>query len=256
MNGIEFKKFFETHFPLNYAYDWDNVGLQVGTLNKELTNILVTLDLTKEVLQEAIDKNCNLIVIHHPVIFRPMKKILSDTYQGQLITKAIKNDIALYVAHTNFDISNKGMNHNLASLLGLENQQILEYTDDEVGLGRIGTVPEQSLESFINHVKTTLNLDSVKLIGKHKKRVKTVGISGGSGGSMLHNKALRSIDVFLTGDISYHQALDALNDNLTILDIGHNIEKYGLIDLVSLLNDSLTTNVILSEIETNPYQSK
>lgn len=256
MNGQTFKKIFEEQFPLDLAYDWDNVGLQVGTLNKNITNVLVSLDLTKEVLDEALQLGCNLIVIHHPVIFSPIKKILTDGYLGSLLAKAIKNDIALYVAHTNFDISKTGMNQNLADLLGLENQRVLEYTTDELGLGRIGTVEETTLEAFIDHVKIVFNLDSVKLIGPNKKTVKKVAISGGSGSSLLRNNILRDVDVFITGDISYHYALDALNAGLTVLDVGHNIEKMGLIKLHEFLNEQLDTRVYLSTVDTNPYINK
>lgn len=256
MNGAKFKKIFEEHFPLDLAYSWDNVGLQVGTLNKEITNILVSLDLTKEVLDEALNMRCNLIVIHHPVIFSPIKKILTDTYLGSLIAKAIKYDIALYVAHTNFDISKIGMNQNLADLLGLRNQEVLEYTTDDLGLGRIGEIDEIPLDDFITHVKKVFQLDSVKLIGNTKKTVETVAISGGSGSSLLKNRILRDVDVFITGDISYHHALDALNAGLTVLDVGHNIEKLGLIQLQAFLNEKINTNVYLSKINTNPYVSK
>jgi dinuclear metal center YbgI/SA1388 family protein len=256
MNGQEFKKIFEEHFPLDLAYDWDNVGLQVGTLNKQITSILISLDLTKEVMEEALNLGCNLIVLHHPVIFSPVKKILTDGYLGSLIATAIKNDITLYVAHTNFDISKMGMNQNLANLLGLTNQKVLEYTTEELGLGKIGEIEEVSLDAFISHVKNVFALDSIKLIGPNKKTVKTVAISGGSGSSLLRNRILKDVDVFITGDISYHYALDALNAGLTVLDVGHNIEKLGLITLQEFLNEQLEATVYLSSIDTNPYISK
>ncbi len=256
MNGQKFRQIFEESFPTNLAYDWDNVGLQVGTLNKEISNILVSLDLTKDVIEEAVTLNCNLILVHHPVLFRPIKKILTETYLGSMLEQAIKNDIAIYVAHTNFDISNTGMNQNLADLLGLKNQQILEMTTETEGLGRIGTIEPMVMDDFIEQVKKTFNIESLKLIGTDNKTVKTVAISGGSGSSLLRNRNLLKADVFVTGDISYHYALDALNDGLTILDVGHNIEKLGLIRLKEYLDQELDVNICSSNVNTNPYLDK
>ena len=140
MNGIEVIKIFETMYPRDLAYTWDNVGLQIGTLNKDVSNILLTLDLTIEVVEEAINNDIELIIVHHPLIFSALKSINTDTYKGKVIEKLIKSDITLYVAHTNFDVSNYGMNTMLANMLNLTNQEVLELTTLDEGLGKVGSV--------------------------------------------------------------------------------------------------------------------
>lgn len=256
MKGTKLIATFENFFPQNLAYDWDNVGLQIGTLKKDVSNVLLSLDLTIEVINEAIEESCNLIIVHHPVIFGSIKNILTDNYQGMMIEKAIKNDIAIYVAHTNFDISNVGMNKILADMLGLKNQEIIEYTTDNEGLGRIGTLPEiQTVRELINNVKTLFNIDNAKYIGDLGKNIRTVAISGGSGSSLLRNSNIKKADIFISGDISYHHALDAINDGITVLDIGHNVEKYSLESLRVLLQTEVEkVHFHVSKINTNPYK--
>ncbi len=246
---------FEELFPQHLAYNWDNVGLQLGSKELKISNILLSLDLTIEVIDEAIENNCNLIVCHHPMIFSPLKNIITDSYQGSMINKLLKNDISIYVAHTNFDIGNSGMNKILADMLDLQNQQIIEMTTETEGLGRFGTLDDpRTLRKFINDVKRVFNLDSVRVVGDLDKVITTVAISGGSGSTLLSNPIMNMIDLYITGDISYHHALDALNQGITILDVGHNIEKHSLSELKNILdNMKSSSEVLISKIDTNPY---
>jgi dinuclear metal center YbgI/SA1388 family protein len=153
MNGIEFRNIFESLYPQNLAYEWDNVGLQVGTFNKEIDSMLLCLDLTKEVVEEAIKNDVQLIVVHHPLIFSALKSINTDSYQGNIIELLIKNDITLYAAHTNFDISNYGMNNMLADMLGLKDIVSIEELTDNEGIGKVGNVASTPMKEYIEHVK-------------------------------------------------------------------------------------------------------
>ncbi len=255
MNGLEIKKIFETFFPKNLAYSWDNVGMQIGSLNKEVNRILLALDLTLEVVEEAIKENVELIIVHHPLIFSPLKAIDTDTYKGMLIEKLIKEGITLYVAHTNFDISNKGMNLILANMLNLENQEILDYTTEKEGLGRIGDVKEMTMEEAINYVKKTFNVNHARFIGKMDHKVKKIAISGGSGSSNINNAFDHGADLYVSGDLSYHYALDILGMGLNALDIGHNIEKFFVYELKNLLIEAgVTSKIIISSVNTEPYK--
>lgn len=256
MNGMKFKQIFETYYPNHLAYDWDNVGLQIGTLNKEITKILISLDLTNEVIDEAIDIGSNLIVVHHPLLFRAIKRIETDTYLGKMIEKILKNDLTIYVAHTNFDVSNYGMNMILANKLQLINQTILDKVNEDEGLGRIGKLKEAiPLNKFIQVVKDTFQLSTVRLIGELEQTVQTVAIAGGSGSSLIEQAFHSNVDIYLTGDISYHYALDAKNMGLTILDIGHNIEKYALDALQQfLIKEGVSVEITVSTTDTNPYK--
>ncbi len=255
MNGIEIKKIFESLYPKDLAYEWDNVGLQIGTLNKEINNILLTLDLRTEVVDEAIAMKVDLIIVHHPLIFSPIKNINTDTYKGKVIEKLIKNEITLYVAHTNFDISNHGMNLILANMLGLKNQKIIDYTTDSEGLGRIGEVKELSMEKAISFVKETFQVEHARFIGNLDSSVRRIAISGGSGSRNIYNAKEMQADLYVTGDLSYHIAHDVLAIGLNALDIGHNIEKFFVYELKNVLkNAGVKSNIFISKINTNPYK--
>lgn len=256
MNGISIKRFFENFYPLDLAYEWDNVGLQVGTLNKEITGVLLTLDVTKEIVAEALEKNCNLIVAHHPLIFTPLKSILSDTYKGQLFETLIKHNIAVYVSHTNYDLGHSGMNTVLASKLALENQAVLEMVSETHGIGRIGKLKEKlPLQEAVNYVKEALAIDHGRLItNKTNKTVETIAISGGSGASHMFEAKRKGADLYITGDVSYHQAHDMLQMGLTALDIGHYAEKHFAKALKrELIEYGIEFPIYESEIDLDPF---
>ena len=257
MRGSDFKKIFESLYPTDYAYSWDNVGLQVGTLKKEINNILISLDLTEEVIIDAINDKCELILVHHPLIFSPLKTIITDTFKGKALELLIKNDIALYVAHTNFDIAKEGMNDILSNILNFEGIEVLESlpNNPEEGLGRTGYIKETSMKEYIATVKIQLNVSSARFIGDLNATVKKVAIVGGSGSSAINSAIEKNVDLFISGDIGYHHALDALAMGLNILDVGHNIENLFAPKLKETLkNNGITANMIISEVNTNPYQ--
>ena len=255
----EFIQRFEEYFPTHLAYKWDNVGLQLGDESSKITNVLLSLDLTTDVIDEAIKMNSNFIVVHHPMIFSPVKSITTGTYLGNMLIKAIKNNINIYVAHTNFDISNYGMNKILADMLELQDQHIIEMETLEEGLGRYGVLKEPvSLMKFIRTVKSAFKIESAKLIGnvKSDKTISSVAICGGSGSSLLTNDTLEICDIYISGDITYHHALDAINKGLIVLDVGHNVEKNSLNKLCNLITDfSKDFGVTISKVKTNPYKN-
>ena len=255
MNGMEIRNIFESFYPKDLAYEWDNVGLQIGTLEKNVNTILLALDLTMEVIDEAIREKVELIIVHHPLIFSPIKNINTDTYKGKLIEKLIKNEITLYVAHTNFDISNQGMNLILANMLGLKNQEIIDYTTDSEGLGRVGDINEISMEKAIDLVKDTFEVKHARFIGNMNTKVKKIAISGGSGSSNIYNAKRMKADLYVTGDLSYHVAHDILAIELNALDIGHNIEKFFVYELKNILKKAgVNSSILISKINTNPYK--
>ena len=256
MNGVMIKRFFEEKYPLHLAYDWDNVGLQIGSLNKKVTGILITLDVTKEVIDEAISKECNLIIAHHPMIFKPLKHILSDTYKGAIIEKLIKSDISLYVSHTNYDLGHDGMNTVLANRLNLKNTEVLEFVEEDQGIGKIGDLPKtMTLDEAITYIKTHLEMKHARLItSKPDKKVTKVAISGGSGASHMFEAKRKAADLYITGDISYHQAHDMLQLGLSALDIGHYAEKHFSKALALELKDyGIDVAIYESTIDLDPF---
>ena len=131
VNGHEVIDLFEKWSPKHYALEGDAVGLHVGQLNRVTENVLVTLDVNEQVVDEAIEKGANLIIAHHPPIFRPLKRIATDTPQGRMFEKCIKHDITIYAAHTNLDVATGGVNDMLAERLGLLGTTVLEQTYSE-----------------------------------------------------------------------------------------------------------------------------
>lgn len=253
MNLVDVIRYFETKFPKELAYEWDNVGIQVGTLNIVAKKILVTLDVTKEVVKEAIDKKVNMIISHHPLLFTPMDKIIFDTPRGWIIKNLIKHNITVYSAHTNYDTAEGGMNDEFANILDLKNVNLL---DEIAGIGRYGDVENISFSKFLDNLKTNLKLESVKVIGNTDKTISKVGISGGSGSKHMYQAKMRGCDVYLTGDVTYHTALDAVSLGLTIIDIGHHAEKIFMDAIIKLLSEQFKDiEFIKSEVNTNPYQT-
>lgn len=253
MNSIDIIKYLESKYPKELAYDWDNVGLQVGSLNKKAKKILVTLDVTKEVVVEAVNLKADLIISHHPLIFKPIANVSIESPRGWMINRMIKHDIALYSMHTNFDLADGGMNDILSSLLNLKNPQLLDTVD---GIGRFGEIDEIKMTDFIQNVKTLFDLDHVRLIGSLDKTIKVVGISGGSGSNHVGQAKRQNCDVYLTGDATYHTALDCIQMGLNVIDVGHYAEKvFKKAVAEDLKNQFPDVEIIISSIDSNPYQT-
>jgi len=215
----------EDFAPPELAEDWDNVGLMVGDFGSEVKKILVALDVNDSVIDEAISENADLIITHHPFIFGGIKNVTSSDAVGKRIIKLIKNNIAVYSAHTNLDIAENGTNDTLAKIIGLQKISVLIKSDDGVnGLGRIGELAnEMSFIDFINQLKTKLRLDKVTVTGDKNKVIKKVGLSTGqcAGREYMTTVKKAGCDVYITGDLRYHEAQFADNIDLCVVDITH-----------------------------------
>jgi dinuclear metal center YbgI/SA1388 family protein len=253
MNLFEITRYFESKYPKDLAYDWDNVGLQVGSLNIKANKVLITLDVTKEVVKEAIQLKANMILSHHPLMFTPMKTIGFDSPKGWMIKNLIKHNITVYSAHTNYDVAEGGMNDTLAKALEMKQPKLLDLNDE---IGRYGDIEPVEFDQFIENIKRQLKVDVVKVIGRDDKLVKTIGISGGSGSKHMYQAKMRGCDVYLTGDVTYHTALDAVAMGLTIVDIGHHAEKIFVPTIQSELSKQFPEiDFIESQVDTNPFKS-
>ncbi len=365
-NGHEIIQLFEQFSPKVYAMEDDKIGLQIGRLNKKIDKVMIALDVLEEVIDEAIAKGVQLIIAHHPPIFRPLKNVITDTVQGRMIEKLLKHDIAVYAAHTNLDVANGGVNDLLATALGLKNPEVLvptyvtklkkivvfvpsshaeeirkvlgitgagfvgnyshcsfssegtgrflpgENTNphighqgrlesvDEVrietivpeqllkrvvtamvkahpyeevaydvypvenkgevlGLGRIGTIDEMTLGEFAERVKTGLEVDKVRVVGDLSSRVKKVAVLGGDGNKYFKHAKFKGADVYITGDIYYHTAHDAMMEGLNMIDPGHNVEKImkkGVTETLSKMckESGYEVDIFASEINTDPFK--
>lgn len=244
----------------NLAEKWDNVGIMLGDSKKNVNKILIALDVTTFVVEEAIEKEVDLIISHHPLIFSPLYKIDYTNFKGQIIKELILNDIAVISAHTNLDSAKDGLNTYLANLLGLRNLTVLAENpnNSEVGLGRVGTLPsEMSLDDFITYTKEKLSLNFVKLVKANENDIKTVAILGGAGGNFVYD--LPKVDIYLTGDIKYHEAIDAIEMRQNLLDIGHFAEKVSknlLKEYLEGLDLTKECDIFLSKVEYEPFEIK
>ncbi len=255
MNGKKIQKILETLYPTATAEKWDNVGLQVGTMNKNITGILISLDLTIDVIEEAIKNNSNLILCHHPALFNPLKTIDTDTYLGKMLQTLIKNDITLYVMHTNFDVSRYGMNMILGKKIGLTNMSFFDIIDEDSGLGVIGTIKRKRADDLIADIKLEFGLETLRYIGNLTDTIEKVAMIGGSGSSYIYQAIESDVDLFITGDVTYHKALDAKNLGLNVLDVGHYFESHGIQELKQvLISKGITLPIKISNINTNPYK--
>lgn len=230
-------------YPLDLQEDWDNSGLQIGNLDNELKNILVSLDLEDEGIDLAIKNNCNLIITHHPYLFNGTKSIdLSDRFYNRL-EKVIKNDITVFALHTNLDIADDGLNDNLCNLLDIKNSKVLEV-EKEVGLGRYGDINPVSAYDFAKNIKEKLQAEELICYGDMKKTISKIGVCGGSGSSLLDDALKQGCDLMLTGDVSYHMAMDYSNRGLIIVDAGHFAsENHVVYKLKEVLKNMTDRNV-------------
>ena len=354
--------------PKKYAESWDNVGLLLGNDEVEIDKVMVTLDVTEVVVDEAIEKNVDLIISHHPVIFKGMKNITDRTYQGRLIRKLIKNDIHVYSAHTNLDIAKGGLNDYLMNLIGLDDLSLLTVSDSlafyklitfvptdssemvknalfKAGAGRLGDydecsyqtvgsgnfrpneganpaigeigsresveevkietiVPEKDLdrclralikahpyetlaydvfkmenlsepyglgrtgkyaepiagEAFLKQVKEVLGAEILKVAGKVPEQVKKVGLCTGAGSEFIHAAKRKGCDVFITGDVKYHEAQLAEQLDVCIVDAGHfeteNIYMSYLQEYLEekCIDKNYEVRIIKSESLENPFK--
>lgn len=203
--------------PPELKLEWDNPGLQMGRWNKKVTKVLFALDLTPEVVEQAIGRQAELIITHHPVLYRKIGKITDDEWQQELLLTCSENKIAVFAAHTNWDAAKGGVNDVLAKTLGLKS---IKYLDATIKVGRMGIVPETTLEEFAKKVKKALDLNSVTYVDGGRK-VHKVAVCGGAGMDILDIVLASGCDTFVTADIKYHQAQTGAYQGLNLIDGTH-----------------------------------
>ncbi len=210
-------KFVETLAPRALKMDWDNVGLNCGSRSAPVKKILVALDPFEHVCQEAVDLGADLIVTHHPLIFRPLPMVTDDAAITRGLMNLVRHDISHICAHTNLDCAPGGVNDVLAKTLGLENVEPLGAYG---GMMRCGYVPEQFLEDFLGFVKERLHCDGLRYCDGGKP-VRKVAVGGGACADGLYDTILAGCDTFVTSDVKYNGFWDAKEQGLSLIDAGH-----------------------------------
>lgn len=217
------------NFPEKLQYSWDNSGLNIGDESKEVEKILLSLEVTEEVIEEAIEKGANMIISHHPFLFSKMNKIKKSDIKGKLVYRLIQNDISVYCMHTNYDIAFDGLNDYFMEICGIETTGILEaigndenYRDNKTyGLGRIGKIESMPAVDFLKKVKKSLGIDTIRYVGDLEKMVENIAVVTGSGAEFFEMAKDMNLDLLLTGDMKYHQAMDSLALGMGVADCGH-----------------------------------
>lgn len=221
----EIFSFLQGKAPFELQEDFDNAGFLVGREEAVVTKILIALDITEEVVQEAAEQGAQLIVAHHPVIFNGAKSVTSQTAAGRILLALAENSIAAICAHTNLDAVEGGVNDALALRLGLTGigqlkQEGVDGQGRPYGIGRVGEISERPLYDFAIAVKELLGANGIRLVDGGR-RVRRVAVGGGACGDMLGDALAQGCDTFVTSDVKYHQFLEARALGLNLVDAGH-----------------------------------
>lgn len=207
-------------FPYNLAEKWDNSGLVCGNPNSKVTSVLVSLDITLDVINEAKELGCNLIISHHPLIYDGIKSVTTDDLTGKKLTTLIQNDIAAISCHTNLDIAENGVNDTLAKKCGLQNVSVFLDVGTNQFLGRIGEVEKTNIADFALKVKVILGCAGLRYCDGGKA-VQKVAVIGGAGGSFYQEAIKAGADTFVSGDCKYSNFLPSYELGFNLIDAGH-----------------------------------
>ena len=260
----EIKSFLEGMAPLAVQESWDNSGLQIGCSDKDIHKVMVCLDLTEAVLDEAEAIGADLVISHHPLIFKGLKSISGNTYQERCVRKAILSDIAVYSAHTSLDNILGGVNHKIASLLGLsslrwldsgESAETLAGTCAGSGSGLIGELPQPvPVEEFLHSVKEKFGVKALKYSPVAAgTTIRRVALCGGSGAFLLPKAVEMGADCFISGELHYH---DYFDPGTLLIELGHYESEQFTQDLLkeSLEKAFPGLEIVKTSVNTNPQE--
>lgn len=243
--------------PTAFAEKWDNVGLLVGRQDKEIHRIMLCVDVTEEVIRQAIQKKVSMIISHHPLIFSGTKRITDETVFGNRLLDLIRADICVYAMHTNFDVI--GMADAAAERLELIDTKVLQVTyEDEIateGIGRVGKLKgTMSLEELAYMTKEVFDVASVKVFGDPRTLCCEVAVCPGSGKSLTEDVLATEADVYITGDIDHHTGIDLVAQGVCVIDAGHyGIEKLFVPYMYDYFSKVLPECEVIKATEGEPF---
>lgn len=244
--------------PPQLQESYDNAGLIVGDPLTPLSGVLFCLDSTEAIVDEAVERGCNLVVAHHPIVFRGLKRLNGANYVERTVMQAIRRDVAIYAIHTNLDnVHRQGVNAKIAEKLGLKNTRILlpkSGSTPDIGAGLVGELLIPLPESdFLQTVKTAFRAGCVRHTTLLQKPVQRVAVCGGSGSFLLAEARRAGADVFITADFKYHEFFDA-DGQILIADIGHYESEQFTVELLhDLVREKFATFALhCTKMNTNP----
>lgn len=241
----------ESVAPRSAQEEWDNSGMQIGDTERDIQSVLLTTDVTESVVDEAMERGCQLIISHHPLLFHGLKQVCGQTAQARIVEKAIRNNIAIYSAHTNLDSIEGGINTRLAEKLRLTDIRLL---DPESGLGAIGKLPKVvPYPDFIGQIRAILNCTYVRYTRPAKEQIQTVALCGGSGAEFIETAIEQGADVYLTADCKYHEFQDA-DGRIGVIDIDHWISERHAREIFAGILAPLGVKTYISNNDKTPIQ--
>ena len=244
----------EEFAPLSLQEGWDNSGLCIGSPEASVSSVLIGLDCTPELVDEAIEYGADMIVTHHPLIFSGLKKISPDDVVGAAVIKAVRAGVSIYAAHTNADKVIAGVSGAMAARLGLTDVSVLAEDGEGTGLGVVGNLPEPlSAEEAVRLVKDKFGLKAMKTSRPVGCKISRVAMCGGSGSSLIKSAMASGAQLYISGDISYHNFFTP--EGFMIMDIGHYESEKDILEILfSLLRKNFPTFAvrITQNIYSNP----
>lgn len=225
-------------YPIENAESFDNgkVGLQFGSFDEEVKGVIVALDATNDVIDEAIRLKANVIITHHPFMFQPLLNLKYDTPFGKKLLKVFNNRLNIMAFHTNYDVGLDGMNDCLAKELGLKNIKMLEDNVSSSTLIRVGKIDKEKASNFLPVIKQAFKQKAIRVAGNIEKEIETIGIVGGSGSSEFYQALSNNVDLFITGQIPHHLGIEAIDNDMIIVEVSHAVEFFGVESLYKKLS--------------------
>lgn len=254
----ELIKIIETAAPLALMESWDNTGLAIGDPEVIIDKVLIGMDVTDELLEEARNIGANLIVTHHPMLFARPDSITADKTQGGRILNLIRQGINVYSAHTNLDKAKGGMNDTIMDLLGFQDWQALEAMEE--GIGRLAEIEATPLLALVQAVSLKLGAPSVRYCGQPGQIIRKVAVINGGGADYIPLARAAGADCVITGDTKYHEVLDALAEGVAVIDPGHFASEWPVFKMImenfrqNILRELGNIEFVYSESARDPYR--
>jgi dinuclear metal center YbgI/SA1388 family protein len=252
---------FESFWPSAHADDWDRVGLTSGNSSSSISTVLVAVDLTETVIDEALALKAELILTHHPLLLKGIDTVAEDQLKGLLLSKAIRNSISVFAAHTNADVQSDGASSLMANSFGLEGLEPLVPAKGGFGHGVIGNLPKGiTLGEFAKKVSHALPKTARKTAfsGNSDRLISRVAVCSGAGDSFIPQALASNADVYVTSDLRHHPTLDAIstprNIPLSLIDVSHwAAESLWVSEAVKKLSEIDDLSVFASQTITDPW---
>ncbi len=237
-------------FPLSLALDWDNSGMQVGDPEDEVGRVLVCLDVSGDVVAEALKFGCNVIVSHHPLIFRGIRSLRRDETLGRILFRLVESGISVLSFHTNVDAAEGGLADFVAHLLGLE----VEGPLTSEGIGRVCRGSFSNIDELVEKIKGALGKDvPLRLVEGPFAPIERVAVCPGSGGDLIGEAFSKGVQCYITGDVKYHAAQEALG-RMWVVDAGHYHTELPFCSLMASFLEDRGLDCVVAESQKNPFR--